>query len=60
MAGLTAVGGGDVVTRFTRRIVAVVARNTVTRYTAVIEGRVGERVGVVAILTGIAALYMVG
>ena len=59
MAGLTTVGGGDVVTRFTGRIVAVVARNTVARYTAVIESGPRKRIGIVAIVTGIAALDMV-
>ena len=59
MAGLTTVGGGDVIARFTRRIVAVVARNTVTGHTTVIESGPSKRIGIVAIVTGIAALDMV-
>ncbi len=60
MAGLTTVGGGDMVTRFTGRIVAVVAGDTVTRYTAVIERGPRKGIGVVAIVTGITALNMIG
>ena len=60
MTGLTTVGGGDMVTRFTGRIVAVVARNTVTGHTTVIESGPSKGIGVVAIVTGIAALDMVG
>ena len=60
MTRLTGVGGGDMVTRFTGRIVAVVARNTVTGHTAVIESSSGEGIGIVAIVTGITALDMVG
>ena len=60
MAGLTGVGGGDVVTRFTGRIVAVVARNTITGDTAVIKRGTRKGIGVVAIVTGIAALDVIG
>ena len=60
MTRLTTVGGGDVIARFTGRIVAVMAGNTVAGHTAVIERGTRKGVGVVAIVTGIAALDMVG
>ena len=59
MTRLTTVGGGDMVTRFTGRIVAVVAGDTVARYTTVIERGTRKGIGIVAIVTGIAALDMV-
>ena len=60
MTRLTTVGGGDVIAWFTGRIVAVMAGNTVTGHTAVIESSSGEGIGIVAIVTGITALDMVG
>ncbi len=60
MTRLTTVGGGDVVTRFTGRIVTVMAGDTVAGHTAVIERGTRKGIGVVAIVTGIAALNMVG
>ncbi len=60
MTRLTTVGGGDVVTRFTGRIVTVMAGDTVAGHTAVIERGTRKRISVVAVVTGIAALDMVG
>ena len=47
------------VARFAGRLITVMARRTVPGDTAVIEGRIGEGVGVVAIVAGITALDMV-
>ena len=60
MAGLTTVGGRNMVTGFAGGLTAVVAGDTVAGDTAVIKDRIGKRVGVVAILTGITALDMIG
>ena len=48
------------VTGFAGGLTAVVAGDTVAGDTAVIKDRIGKRVGVVAILTGITALDMIG
>ena len=48
------------VARFTGGLITIMTRCTIARYATVIESRVGERAGVVAILTGIAALDMIG
>ena len=53
MAGLTKVGAGNMVAGLTGRLTAVMAADTVAGDTAVVEGRAGEAVGVVAIVTGI-------
>ena len=60
MAGLAEVGAGDMVGRFTGRLAAVVAADTVTGDSAVVEGCAGEAVGVVAVIAGIGALRVVG
>ncbi len=59
MTGLTAVGGGDVIARFAGGIITVVAGDTVSGDTAVIECGTRKGIGVVAIVTGITALDMV-
>ena len=59
MTRLTTVGGGDVIAWFTGGIVTVMAGNTVPGHTAVIERGPSKRIGIVAIVTGIAALDMV-
>ena len=53
MAGLAEVGAGNMVTRFTGRLTAVMAADTVAGDTTVVEGRAGEAIGVVAVIAGI-------
>ena len=59
MAGLTGVGGGNVIARFAGGGSAVMTADTTAGHAAVIEGRVRKTVGVVAVITGITALDMV-
>ena len=60
MTGFAGIGGCNMVARFTGGLITIMTRCTIARYATVIESRVGERAGVVAILTGIAALDMIG
>ena len=60
MAGFTDVTGADVIGRFAGCIGAVMTTDTVSGDATVIKGRTGEGAGIVAILTGIAALDMIG
>jgi len=60
VAGLTGIAAGDMVAWFTGCLAAVVTAHTVAGDAAVIEGGTGEAVGVVAIITGIGTLRVIG
>jgi len=59
MAGFAGVGAGNVITGFPGGLTSVMAADAVTGNTAVVEGRAGEAVGVVAILTVVRTLRVI-
>jgi len=60
MTGLTGIAAGDMVAGLAGGLAAVMTADAVAGDTAVIEGGTGETVGVVAIVTGIGTLWVIG